>query len=86
MANICAVTGKRRKSGGKIIHRGVAKKSGGIGLQLVKVVKRTFKPNIQKVRVVLPNGQVKRIKVCAKALKAGKVRKAPRVSRKAAAK
>lgn len=72
---ICQITGKGPKMGGKIIHRGVSKKAGGIGLQLVKNVKRKFRPNLQRVRVLLPNGQVKRIWVCAKALKAGKVMK-----------
>ncbi len=76
MARVCAITGKKPRVGGRITHRGISKKSGGIGLQLVKVTKRTFSPNLQRVRVRLPNGQVKRIKVSAKALKAGKVEKA----------
>ena len=37
MSRICAITGKRPKTGGRIIHKGVSKKAGGIGLQLVKV-------------------------------------------------
>ncbi|MFW6353480.1 MAG: large ribosomal subunit protein bL28, partial [Verrucomicrobiota bacterium] len=43
---------------------------------VAKVSKRTFKPNVQRVRVRLPNGQVKRMWVSVKALKAGKVTKA----------
>ncbi len=62
--------------GGKIIHKGVSKKAGGIGLQLVKINKRKFRPNLQRVRVKLPSGQVKRMWVAAKAIKAGKVNKA----------
>ncbi len=76
MARICAITGKRPVAGRKIIHKGQSKKSGGIGLQLVKQNNRTFKPNVQRVRVRLENGQVKRLWVSAKALKAGKVQKA----------
>ena len=76
MARICAITGKRPVVGGKIIHKGVSKKAGGIGLQLVKINKRKFRPNLQHVRVKLPSGQVKRIWVAAKAIKAGKVNKA----------
>ena len=76
MARICTVTGKRPVKGRKIIHKGQSKKSGGIGLQLVKQIKRTFKPNVQRVRVRMANGQVKRVWVCAKAIKAGLVEKA----------
>ncbi len=62
--------------GGRIIYKGVSKKAGGIGLQLVKNNKRKFRPNLQRVRVKLPSGQVKRMWVAAKAIKAGKVNKA----------
>ena len=47
MSRVCAITGKRPVKGRKIIHKGQSKKSGGIGLQLVKQNKRTFKPNVQ---------------------------------------
>jgi len=76
MARICSITGKRRTIGGKIHRKGLTKKSGGIGTHVAKITKRTFKPNVQRVRVRLANGQVKRVWVCAKALKAGKVEKA----------
>lgn len=76
MSRICAITGKRPRVGGRIIHKGVSKKAGGIGLQLVKVNKRKFRPNLQRVRVKLPSGQVKRLWVSAKAIKAGKIEKA----------
>lgn len=76
MSRICTVTGKRPVKGRIIIHKGQSKKSGGIGLQLVKQTKRTFKPNVQRVRVRTASGQVKRVWVCTKALKAGLVEKA----------
>ena len=76
MSRICAITGKRPKTGGKIVYKGVSKKAGGIGLQLVKNNKRKFRPNLQRVRVKLPSGQVKRLWVSAKAIKAGKIQKA----------
>lgn len=76
MARICAITGKRPVSGSIIHRKGLTKKSGGIGTSITKVTKRTFRPNVQRVRVRLPNGQVKRIWVSVKALKAGKVQKA----------
>lgn len=76
MARICSVTGKRRVSGRRIHRKGLTKKSGGIGTHIAKISKRTFKPNVQRVRVRMPSGQVKRVWVSAKALKAGKVDKA----------
>jgi large subunit ribosomal protein L28 len=75
MSRICVVTGKRPVKGRRIIHRGQSKKSGGIGLQLVKQTKRTFKPNVQRIRVKLPSGQVVRQWVSVKAIKAGLVNK-----------
>ena len=76
MSRVCAITGKRPKVGGRIIHKGVSKKAGGIGLQLVKNNKRTFQPSA--VRVKLPSGQVKKLWVAVKAIKAGKIQK-PRI-------
>ena len=73
MLLISAQTWYIPKVGGKIIHKGVSKKAGGIGLQLVKNNKRTFRPNVQRIRVKLPSGQVKRMWVSAKAIKAGKI-------------
>lgn len=61
--------------GGSVTYRGIAKKSGGIGLQRVKNTKRIFKPNVQRIRVKLPTGQVKRVWVSVKAIKANLVTK-----------
>ncbi len=76
MSRICAITGRRPIRGGRITRKGQSKKSGGIGTHVVKNTKRTFRPNLQRVRVRLPSGQVKRIWVSVKAIKAGKVVKA----------
>ncbi|MBC2594512.1 50S ribosomal protein L28 [Ruficoccus amylovorans] len=76
MSRICIVTGKRPQRGSRIHRKGQTKKSGGIGTHVTKVVKRTFRPNLQRIRVKLPSGQVKRVWVSAKAIKAGKVEKA----------
>ncbi len=76
MARICAITGKRPVRGRHTHRKGIAKKSGGIGTNITKIVKRTFRPNVQKIKVLLPNGAVKKMWVSAKALKAGKVTKA----------
>ncbi|MCH2174120.1 MAG: 50S ribosomal protein L28 [Lentisphaeria bacterium] len=75
MPKVCYFTGKRKKVGGSIVHRGLSKKKGGIGLQLVKNNKRTFKPNLQKVKIV-ENGKVKKVWASAKAIRSGLVKKA----------
>jgi large subunit ribosomal protein L28 len=62
-------------AGRSIARRGLPKKKGGIGLKTTGVTKRRFLPNIQTVKVN-QNGTVRRIKVCAKCIKAGKVVKA----------
>lgn len=76
MGRECAITGKKTISGRSIVRKGLAKKKGGIGLHVTSATKRTFKPNLQRVRVKDENGTIKRIWVSAKALKSGKVQKA----------
>ena len=73
MSRICFVTNKKPVKGRRIHRKGQSKRSGGIGTHVTKTVKRTFKPNLQRVRIELPNGQIKRVWVSAKALKAGNV-------------
>ena len=73
MSRICAITGKRPSKGGRIIRKGLTKKSGGIGTSLVKNTRRKFRPNVQRIRVKLPSGEVKRMRVSVKAIKAGKI-------------
>ena len=70
MARVCSITGARRKRGNKIHHSGLAKKKGGIGLNHVKKVKRTFTPNLRVKRIWVPElGRSVRVKLTARALK-----------------
>lgn len=70
MAMVCSITGARRKQGNKIHHSGLAKKKGGIGLNHVKKVKRTFTPNLRNKRIWVPElGRHVRVKLTARALK-----------------
>ena len=71
MANQCFFCNKKPVVGGTIVHRGIAKKQGGIGLKLVKTNKRVFKPNIQKKKCVV-NGNVRSLKVCTACIRSGK--------------
>ncbi len=75
MARECYCCSKSKTVGGRITHRGLSKQSGGIGLQLVKNTKRTFKPNLQNVRIREGNS-VKRVKVCTSCLRSNKIQKA----------
>ncbi|MDR0993556.1 MAG: 50S ribosomal protein L28 [Verrucomicrobiota bacterium] len=76
MSTICQICGKGASSGSRIIRHGLCKKKGGIGLHTTAVTKRTFKPNLQKLRVKQPVGGVKTMTVCTSCIKAGKVAKA----------
>jgi large subunit ribosomal protein L28 len=64
---------------GSIIWRsGKAKKLGGIGTHVTAITKRRFFPNLQRVKAILPSGEVRYIRVAASALKKGLVIKAPK--------
>ena len=56
MGRECAVTGKKTVVGRRIVRKGLAKKKGGIGLHVTSATKRTFKPNLQRVRIKDENG------------------------------
>ena len=77
MSRVCYFTGKKPRMGKKIARRGIAKKSGGIGLKTTGITLRRFIPNLQTVKII-ENGTVKRVRVCASYLKSGKVTKAPK--------
>ncbi|MDB6169735.1 MAG: ribosomal protein [Verrucomicrobia bacterium] len=76
MARICAITGRRPVKGSIINRKGQSKKSGGIGTHVTSITKRKFRPNLQRIRVRMPNGGIKRLLVSVKAIKAGLVQKA----------
>ena len=75
MASMCEICGKGVSVGSRIIRHGLEKKKGGIGLHTTGVSKRTFKPNLQKMRAKIGGG-VKTVTVCTSCIKAGKVTKA----------
>jgi len=59
MARVCYVTGRRTTSGNNRSHA-------------MNKTKRTYKPNLQKVKIMV-NGSPKKVYVSAKALRSGKV-------------
>lgn len=76
MSRICTVTGKRPIKGSHIWRSGKAKKKGGIGTHVTAITKRRFMPNLQRVKAVLPSGEIRYIRVAVSALKKGMVVKA----------
>lgn len=83
MSRVCYFTGKKPRSGKRVTRRGIAKKSGGIGLKTTGITTRRFTPNLQTVKII-ENGTVKRVRVAASYLKTGKVVKAPKRTWKSA--
>ncbi len=75
MSKVCEICGKRKHVGGSITRRGLAKKKGGIGMHVVKNVKRTFSPNVQRVRV-RRNGGAKYMRVCTACIRNERIEKA----------
>ncbi len=62
MSQVCSVCGKHPSAGRNVSHSH-------------RVTNRTVNPNIQKVTANV-NGKVKRVNVCTKCLKAGKITRA----------
>jgi large subunit ribosomal protein L28 len=77
MAKVCGICGKGTTTGRQYARRGRAKHLGGVGVKTTGVSKRTFKPNLQRVNVLV-NGTRRRMKVCAKCIRNNKVTKAPK--------
>ncbi|AOA00065.1 MULTISPECIES: 50S ribosomal protein L28 [Carnobacterium] len=59
MAKVCVITGRKSKSGNRRSHA-------------MNANKRTWKANLQKVRILV-DGKPKKVWVSARALKSGKV-------------
>lgn len=59
---VCEICGKRTRVGNNVSHAN-------------NKTKRLFKPNIQRIRVQLNDGSVKRMKVCTRCIRSGWVEK-----------
>ncbi len=60
MSRTCDICEKHRSVGNNVSHAN-------------NKTKRVFLPNLQKVRVQLPSGEVKRMTVCTRCIRSGKV-------------
>ncbi|HBS27970.1 MAG TPA: 50S ribosomal protein L28 [Phycisphaerales bacterium] len=72
MPRQCHFTGKQVTFGNRITRSGAAVKSGGFGLKTSGIARRTFKPNLQKLSIVV-DGKTVRANVSAKAIRMGLV-------------
>lgn len=75
MSRMCEVCGKKTQMGNAVETRGKAKYLGGVGTKITGITRRQFKPNLQRVHVVTPNGTRKTMRVCVQCLRGGAVRK-----------
>lgn len=83
MSRVCDLCGKRVQVGNTIARRGLAKPKGGIGLKTTGVNRRRFKPNLQHVKADV-GGSMRRVKVCTRCIKSGKISKGLKRTRPAA--
>ncbi len=74
MARECYICKKKPVSGKSICRRGMAKSKGGVGQKITGITARKFSPNLQTVHALV-EGKKKKIRVCTKCIKAGKVKK-----------
>ena len=63
MSKVCSVCGKGKLSGNLVSHSN-------------RKTPVSFEANLQKVSVKMPDGTVKKVYVCARCLKSGKVERA----------
>ncbi len=84
MSRRCEFCGKHTVAGRSICRRGKAKAKGGVGKKITGVTLRKFKPNIQKVKLVVGGG-TKRVKICAQCLRSGSIQKPLRRKKEEAA-
>jgi large subunit ribosomal protein L28 len=68
----CVYTGRRTRIGRQCTYRGKAKYLGGVGIKITGRSARKFKPNLQKVRVVI-DGKPQRVWASTKAIRSGVV-------------
>ncbi len=71
MGRQCEVSGKKTSFGNHVTRRGKAKYLGGVGRKTTGISRRTFKPNLQRIHVWLPNGTTCYVKVATSVIRSG---------------
>jgi large subunit ribosomal protein L28 len=83
---VCHITGSRAVRGSVIHRRGLAKKKGGVGRHITKMVPRIFAPNLRRQRIWVPElKKFVRVRVTARGLKTINKRGAYKALKKAGA-
>jgi len=73
MGRQCEVSGKKTSFGNHITTRGKAKYLGGVGTKCTGISRRTFKPNLQRIHIWLPNGKTTHVLVATSVIRSGKI-------------
>ena len=71
MGRECEVSGKKTTFGNHVTTRGKAKYLGGVGTKVTGISRRTFKPNLQRIHVWLPNGTTRYVRVATSVIRTG---------------
>lgn len=71
MSRVCEVSGKKTQMGNTVTRRGKPKSVGGVGLKTTGITRRTFRPNLHHVRIELPDGGMRTLRVAASVIKKG---------------
>src|SRR5580704_8555069 len=73
MGRECPVSGKKTTFGNHITERGKAKYLGGVGKKTTGISRRSFKPNLQRIHVWLPNGTTRYVRVATSVIRSGEL-------------
>ena len=71
MGRECEVSGKKTSFGNHKTTRGKKKYLGGVGTKITGISRRTFKPNLQRIHVWLPNGTTRYVRVATSVIRTG---------------
>ena len=69
MARQCEICGKKTQVGNSVETRGKAKYLGGVGTKITGITRRKFKVNLQSVKIVGEDGEVRRARVCTQCIR-----------------
>lgn len=75
MEKKCVICNKSPLTGKMLVRKGLVKKKGGTGSKISRQTKRKFLPNLQKIRILI-NDLPKKVYVCTKCIKKGRILKA----------
>jgi large subunit ribosomal protein L28 len=73
MGRQCEVSGKKTSFGNHVTTRGKAKYLGGVGTKVTGISRRTFKPNLQRIHIWLPNGTTTHVRVATSVIRSGRI-------------